>query len=113
MSELKTLYKEAEQLKDEGKSQEAIEKFNAVLEQDPNHVLSHLALAVCYGQVNQHAEAVAHGEKACELEPNDQFNFIALSVTYQKALAATGDMTYKDKAEAAMAHANPGRGMGT
>ncbi len=43
--------------------------------------------------------------KACELEPQDSFNFTALSVTYQRAWAGTQDQQYITKAEDAMAKA--------
>lgn len=95
------LYKEAEALKRESKWEEAIAKLEELLKQDESHVLSHLALAVLYGKVGKHAEAVQHGERAVDLEPTDQFNFTALSVTYQRAFEATQDRTFIYKAEQA------------
>ena len=46
MSDVDQLYNDAEQLKDQGKLPEAIQRLNDLLQLDPNHVLSHLALAV-------------------------------------------------------------------
>jgi tetratricopeptide (TPR) repeat protein len=93
------LYKEAEALKREGKLEEAIAKLEELLAIDSSHVLAHLALAVNYGKVNKHDMAVMHGERAVEIEPQDQFNFTALSVTYQRAFEATQDRGYILKAE--------------
>jgi hypothetical protein len=49
--------------------------------------------------------AIAHNQKACELEPSDPFNFTAMSVTYQRAFAGTGERKYIAMAEDAMATA--------
>src|SRR5690554_1407089 len=78
MSDTKTLYSEGEKLKDQGDFAGAAEKFKAVLQEKPDHVLAHLALAVTYGNLGQFAESVEHAEKACEIEPTDSFNFTAL-----------------------------------
>ena len=106
MADLTAMYDQADRLKDEGKYEEAIDKLNEVLSEDPNYVLAHLALAVLFGRVNKHEEAVRHGQKACELEPDDAFNFTAMSVTYQRAFAATRNADYIPLAEDAMARAH-------
>lgn len=99
MSEIIELEKQADDLREEGKYDEAIAKLQQLLEQDPKFVRAHLALSVLYHHINDYEKSVHHGEQANELEPNDPFNIAALSVTYQRALAATGDMRYKEKAE--------------
>jgi tetratricopeptide (TPR) repeat protein len=106
MSTAVELYNEADKLKDEGKFDEAIAKLNEALEQDENYVVAHLALAVIYGRIGQHEEAVKHGQKACEIEPTDPFNFTAMSVTYQRAFAGTQNQQYITLAEDAMAKAH-------
>jgi len=106
MSEVSALYAASEQLKDNGQLEEAIAKLHEVLAIDPNHVLSHLALAVLYGRVDQHEKACEHGEKACQLEPNEAFNFTAMSVTYQRAWQGTQRQDFIAKAEDAMAKAH-------
>ena len=106
MSTPKELYNEAEKLKDDGKHDEAIEKLKEVLEQDESHVLSHLALAVVLGKVGEHEQAVKHGQRACELDPEDPFNFTAMSVTFQRAFAGTQNHSYIQLAEDAMARAH-------
>ena len=105
MSEVQELYLQGEQLKEEGKLEEAAGKLEEVLTQDESHVLSHMTLAVIYSRLGEHEKAVAHGERACELEPDDAINFTALSVTYQRAYAGTQDMSFIQKAEDAMARA--------
>jgi Flp pilus assembly protein TadD len=79
------LYNEAEKLKDEGKLDEAIARLNDIVAQDPGFALAHSALAVLYGRVGRHQDAVRHAEKVCQLEPQDPFSFTAMSVTYQRA----------------------------
>ena len=103
MSDVDEMYREADQLKDDGKLEESIAKLNEVLAQDDSHVLSHLALAVVLGRVGEHEKSVVHGKRACEIDPNDAFNFTAMSVTYQRAWAGTQNQQYIQLAEDAMA----------
>jgi Flp pilus assembly protein TadD len=79
------LYREHEQLKDAGKLAEAAAALEKLLEQDASHTLAHAALAVLYGKLNRHEDAIRHGLKVCELEPEDPFSFTAMSVTFQRA----------------------------
>jgi tetratricopeptide (TPR) repeat protein len=105
MSDIHQQYNQVEKLIDDEKFPEAIAGLNAILQQDESFVLGHLALARVYTKTGQHVEAIEHGEQACELEPNDPFNFTALSVTYQRAWAGTQEQQYITKAEDAMAKA--------
>lgn len=79
------LYAQAEQLKDEGKLEEAAKSLETLVAQDERYALAHSALAVIYGRLRKHDEAIRHGLKVCELEPNDAFSFTAMSVTFQRA----------------------------
>jgi len=79
------IYDEADKLKDEGKLEEAVAKLNEALAMDANFSLAHAALAVILGRLGRHEEAIQHGLKVCELEPDDPFSFTAMSVTYQRA----------------------------
>ncbi len=106
MADLTAMYDEADRLKDEGKYDEAIKKLNGVLAEDEHYTLAHLALAVLFGRVGKHEDAVQHAQKACELEPEEPFNFTAASVTYQRAFAGTQNHDYIRLAEDAMAKAN-------
>ena len=106
MADAHALYDEAEKLKDDGKYQEAIAKYLEILGTDDSFTLAHLALAVTYGKVGDFENAVKHGERACQLEPNDPFSFTAMSVTYQRAFAGTRNPEYIQMAEHAMAKAH-------
>ena len=100
------IYNEAEKLMEEGKDEEAIAKLNDLLAQDESYTLAHLALAKLYGKVGKPEEAVRHGERACELEPDDSINFTFLSETYRSAFQATQDPKYIHLAEESMAKAH-------
>lgn len=106
MATVNELYKEAESLKDDGKYEEAIGKLTELLEQDSDHLLSHLTLSVVFGKVGKHEEAISHAQRACELDPNDAFHFTALSVTLKRAFDGTQNHAYIQMAEDAMARAH-------
>lgn len=105
MADALKLESEATQLRNEGKYEEAIAKLKEALAIDENFVLAHLGLAVLYHNVGDWANSVVHGEKAVEIEPEEQFNYSALSVTYQRAFEGTRDPIYIQKAEEAKAKA--------
>ena len=106
MSELTTKYNAVEKLIDQEKFDDAIAGLNDILADDESYVLAHLALGRVYTKTGQHDLAIKHSVRACELEPNDSFNYTALSVTYQRAWAGTDDQQYITKAEEAMARAH-------
>jgi tetratricopeptide (TPR) repeat protein len=85
MATREELYRQYEQLKDEGKLPEAVAALEEAIKVDPNYALAHSALAVAYGKLGRHEDAIRHGLKVCELEPNDPFSFTAMSVTFQRA----------------------------
>lgn len=105
MSDIHSQYNDVEKLIDDEKFEEAIAGLTAIVSEDETFVLAHLALARVYTKTGQHDLAIQHGEKVCELEPDDAFNFTAMSVTYQKAWAGTDKQEYITKAEDAMARA--------
>lgn len=106
MPTLHELYNEADKLKDQGQFDEAIAKLKEALAQDEKFTLAHLALAVLYHRVKNFDLSIQHGQKACEIDPNDPFNFTAMSVTYQRAFAGTQNRQYIQLAEDAMAKAH-------
>lgn len=105
MNDLHDRYAAVEKLIDAEKFEEAINGLNEIVAEDETFVLAHLALSRVYTKTGQHDLAIQHGEKACQLEPTDSFNYTALSVTYQRAWAGTQDQQYITKAEDAMARA--------
>jgi tetratricopeptide (TPR) repeat protein len=96
-------YNAAEQLKDQGKYDEAIALLQEILSENAEHVLTHLTLARIYTLQGKFDSAIAHSQQACQLEPQDPFNFTALSVTYQRTFAGTQDHKFIQMAEDAMA----------
>lgn len=105
MSDIHAKYNDVEKLIDDEKFDEAIPALEAIVAEDDTFILAHLALARIYTKTGQHELAVQHGERVCELEPEDAFNFTAMSVTYQKAWEGTREQDYIRKAEDAMARA--------
>lgn len=103
MLDLDAAYRDADKLKSAGKHQEAIEKLLEILKADPNFIMAHLGLAVCYGKLGDHASAVRHGEAAVQLDPKDPFGYTALSVTYLRAFDGTQDRKFIALAEEAKA----------
>ena len=98
------LYDEADQLKEDGKLEEAITKLEELLAEHAGYALAHSALGVLCGKVGRHEDAVRHAVRVGELEPNDPFSFTAMSVIYQRAYAGTNNPQYIQLAEDAMAH---------
>jgi Flp pilus assembly protein TadD len=79
------LYDEAIAIQQAGDLEGAVAKLQAILSQDANHALAHAALSVFYSRLERHEEAIEHGQRVCDLEPEDPFSYIALSLVYQKA----------------------------
>ena len=96
------LYDEADQLKTEGKLDEAVAKLEEAIGIDENYALAHSALAVVLQRQDQHEQAVKHAQRVCEIEPDDPFSFAAMSVTFQRAYAGTNNQEYIRLAEDAM-----------
>ena len=60
-------------------------KLEALVVDHPDYALAHAALGVFYGKLGRQDEAVEHAQRVCELEPDDPFSFMALSMICQKA----------------------------
>jgi tetratricopeptide (TPR) repeat protein len=105
MSDLHARYNDVEKLIDDEKFEQAIAGLTEIVGEDGSFVLAHLALARVYTKTGKHELAIQHAEQACTLEPNDAFNYTAMSVTYQRAWAGTQDQQFIAKAEDAMAKA--------
>ena len=103
MSDAHQLYDQADQLKVDGKLEEAVAKYEEILAEAPDYVLAHAALAVVRGRMGQHEVAIEHAKKVCEIAPEDPFSHTQLSVIYQRAYAGTNNQQYIQDAEEAMA----------
>jgi len=101
MSNVDDLFKQSETLRREGKLTEATEKLTELLALDPQHVLAHMTIARLLCKAGKPLEAVPHSETACQIEPNESFNWAALSQTYQQSFEVTQDRIYILKAEEA------------
>ncbi len=104
--EILALEREADQLKVDGKPEEAIAKLEAALAIDESFARAHLGLSVLFNTMGNYEKSVSHAERAVELEPDDPFNMAALSVTYQRAFEGTKDPIFIQKAEDALARNN-------
>ena len=65
--------------------EEAIAKLEALVADHPDYALAHAGLSVFYGKLNRTDAAVEHARKVCELDADDPFSFMALSLTCQRA----------------------------
>jgi Flp pilus assembly protein TadD len=79
------LYDEAIELQQAGKMEEAIGKLEGLIAENADYALGHAALSVYYGKLGRQDEAVEHARKVCELEPDDPFSFMAMSLICQRA----------------------------
>ncbi len=79
------MYDEAIQVQQSGNLEGAIDKLHELLGQQADYALAHAALSVFYGKLEKYDEAVEHGRKVCELEPDDPFSYVALSLICQQA----------------------------
>lgn len=78
-------YDEAIQLQQAGNLEEAVSKLEGLLVEEPDFALAHAALGVFYGKLDRPDEAVEHARRVCELEPEDPFSFMAMSLICQRA----------------------------
>jgi len=79
------MYDEAIAIQQEDNLEEAVGKLEVLLDAHPDYALAHAALSVFYSKLEKHDEAVEHGQKVCDLEPEDPFSFVAMSLICQKA----------------------------
>ena len=85
MPSSEALYDEAIAIQHAGDLEGAIGRLDALLDADPKYALAHSALSLFYSRLGKYDEAIRHGQKVCELEPDDPFSFIALSLVCQQA----------------------------
>lgn len=85
MATIDEKYDEAIGLKEAGNLDAAVEKLEALTGEAPDYALAHAGLSACYSKLNRHDEAIEHAQKVCDLEPDDPFSFMAMSLICQKA----------------------------
>ena len=78
------LYDEAIDLQQAGKLEDAVGKLEGLVVDHPDYALAHAALAVFYGKLSRPDEAVEHAQRVCQIEPDDPFSFMALSLICQR-----------------------------
>ena len=78
------LYDAANQLKENGDLEAAVEALLNIVADHPEHVQSHLALGVHLQKLGRNEEAIQHATKVVELDPQDAFSFVQLSVINQR-----------------------------
>jgi len=79
------LYDEAISLQQAGSLEEAVGKLESLVVAHPDYALAHAALSVFYGKQGRQDEAVEHAQRVCELDPDDPFSFMAMSLICQRA----------------------------
>lgn len=85
MPTIDQMYDEAIDLEQNGGLEEAVGKLQELLQRDPNYALAHSALSVFFGKLEDFDKGIEHAAKVCELEPDDSFSFVGLSLICQKA----------------------------
>ena len=85
MPSIEDRYDEAIALKEAGSLEDAIANLEALVGDAPDYALAHAALSVFYSRQEQHDQAVDHAQKVCELDPDDPFSFMSMSLICQKA----------------------------
>jgi Flp pilus assembly protein TadD len=78
------IYSEAMKLKEQGDLEGAVAKWFEGLKANPDHAITHSALAVHLHRLGRKEEAVKHAKRVTEIEPNDAFSFTQLSVICQR-----------------------------
>ena len=61
-----------------GNFNEAALRFNAIIKEDPNNYASYFQLAQIYFELNDLVKAEAAGQKALDLNPNDEWHYVFL-----------------------------------
>ena len=77
------MYDAANRLKDAGDLEGAVEALFKVLEVDPDHLHTNMALGVHLQKLGRLDESIKHAVRVTEIQPDDPFSFTQLSVIYQ------------------------------
>lgn len=85
MADTKELFIVGKKLKEAKQFDEAVGKLKECLEVDPKYVLALHAIVQCLTELGRHEEAIGYGQQIIEIEPDDNFSYIAMSRAYQRA----------------------------
>lgn len=77
-------YDAAIRLKDSGDMEAAAKGLEEILAANPEHILTHSALAVVCQKLGRNDDAIAHAKKVTELDPSNPFSYTQLSVICQR-----------------------------
>jgi len=109
MSETIERYDRAMAHKDAGDLEAAVRELAAIIEDEPDHLLSHSALAVYLEKLGRGDEAVAHAHRVTELDPEDAFAWTQLAVICQRCgRSEQGDQAMARARSLAGGSAGPG-----
>ncbi|HIF00581.1 MAG TPA: hypothetical protein EYG03_18705 [Planctomycetes bacterium] len=78
------MYDAATQQKDGGDLEGAVSTLKKILEIDPDHLHSNMAMGVYLQKLGRLDESILHAVKVTEIQPEDPFSFTQLSVIYQR-----------------------------
>lgn len=78
------VYKEGVKLKDAKEYEAAIAKLKEAFAMDEKYTMPLHAIVQCLTELGRHEEAIATAKRITEIEPDDQFAYIALSRAYQR-----------------------------
>ena len=84
MATKEELYDQALTLFGNNELEEAVDAFNALLEQYPDYVDGHIGLGHAYERMGRYDEAIEAIKKAIEVDPTDPLNYTSLSICYQR-----------------------------
>lgn len=85
MPDAKEVFLAGKKLKEEKKYAEAVDKLKECLAIDDRHALALHAIVQSLTELGRHDEAIEHGKKLVDSEPDDYFSYISLSRAYQRA----------------------------
>jgi Flp pilus assembly protein TadD len=85
MPAIEDRYDEAIALKEAGNLEEAVAKLESLVQDAPDYALAHAGLSVFYSKQESHEQAVEHAQRVCELDPDDPFSYMSMSLICQKA----------------------------
>jgi superkiller protein 3 len=79
------LYDQAIDLVADGDLEQAVARYKAAIDLDPQYVDAWHGLAMAYNDLQQYDRAIEAGKKLCELTPDDVLAHTSLSRFYQAA----------------------------